>query len=131
MILEYILNVFSKIAAHACNPRLRLELDVDYSVFSRILCNCIHETLYANSQNIQAISSRILMLLSSTKGQDRSTLILPYVDDQSAKTRNILCINKTLLTKIQGKSSTELAKTLLCKYHSTLFDFCKSQICHK
>ena len=52
LILEYILNVFCKIAAHACNPCLRLELDVDYSVFSHILCNCIHETFYANSQNM-------------------------------------------------------------------------------
>ena len=32
---------------------------------------------------------------------------------------------------MQGKSSTELAKTLLYKYHSTLFDFWKNQICHK
>ena len=62
---------------------------------------------------------------------ERKARILPEVDDQSAKTRNILWINKTLLTKIQGKSSTELAKTLLCKYYPTLFGFWKNQIYHK
>ena len=32
--------------------KIRTCIDVDYSVFSCILCNCIHETFYANSQNI-------------------------------------------------------------------------------
>ena len=32
--------------------KIRTCIDVDYSVFSCILCNCIHESFYANSQNI-------------------------------------------------------------------------------